>query len=443
MPTLSRLPLALLLASCAVEDPTSSTELAVSAIDRTPNHSGFAESVSTIGSVRSDLLFQVASNGRSCATCHDPAAGWTIRVPLSERLGEPPSVDGPLFKPFDASRNPAADHSTLAARQSLYSLVTSRGLLRTTEPMQPPPAPDFAVVSVADPHKFSTPTAFTRFRRPTSIANVALAQTMLWNGAPLDRRALLEMISHNAAAFHLQAPLTTTAARKVADEMDALFHAQGEDRVAGRLDADGARGGVIALTTETFVPGHDDPLQPGFDPNVFQLYGAWEALPPTTARNIRRASIARGEIIFNNRRITISGVAGLNDATRPTITGACSTCHNARNVGGHSVFRPMNIGTASPALAGATELPHLVVERTSTGERATVTDLGVANDTGKWDDLGKFSVPRLRGLASRAPYFHAGSHKSLADVVGFYNARFSIGLTATEKEDLAAFLAAL
>jgi cytochrome c peroxidase len=46
-------------------------------------------------------------------------------------------------------------------------------------------------------------------------------------------------------------------------------------------------------------------------------------------------------------------------------------------------------------------------------------------------------------LAARAPYFHNGSARTLADVVTFYDQRFNIGFTEQEKKDLAAFLASL
>jgi cytochrome c peroxidase len=52
-------------------------------------------------------------------------------------------------------------------------------------------------------------------------------------------------------------------------------------------------------------------------------------------------------------------------------------------------------------------------------------------------------VPVLRGLSARAPYFHNGSARSLADVIRFYDERFHIGLSDREKEDLVAFLSAL
>jgi cytochrome c peroxidase len=63
--------------------------------------------------------------------------------------------------------------------------------------------------------------------------------------------------------------------------------------------------------------------------------------------------------------------------------------------------------------------------------------------TGKWADVGKFKGPVLRGLASRAPYFHNGFAATLDAVVEFYETRFNIGLTPREKADLAAFLRAL
>jgi cytochrome c peroxidase len=63
--------------------------------------------------------------------------------------------------------------------------------------------------------------------------------------------------------------------------------------------------------------------------------------------------------------------------------------------------------------------------------------------TGRWEDVGRFRVPVLRGLASRAPYFHNGAAESIEAVVEFYDSRFEMGLTAREKSDLAAFLRCL
>ena len=49
----------------------------------------------------------------------------------------------------------------------------------------------------------------------------------------------------------------------------------------------------------------------------------------------------------------------------------------------------------------------------------------------------------LRGLASRAPYFHAGQAKDISKVVNFYVDRFNIDLNSNKRADLEAFLLAL
>ena len=71
------------------------------------------------------------------------------------------------------------------------------------------------------------------------------------------------------------------------------------------------------------------------------------------------------------------------------------------------------------------------------------TDPGRAMVTGKMTNIGAFKPPILRDLAVRAPFFHNGSAETLDDVVNFYNARFTIGLTPQQHDDLVAFLRSL
>lgn len=52
------------------------------------------------------------------------------------------------------------------------------------------------------------------------------------------------------------------------------------------------------------------------------------------------------------------------------------------------------------------------------------TDPGRALITGLWKDVGRLKGPVLRALASRPPYFHNGSAKTLLDVIEFYDKRF-------------------
>ena len=63
--------------------------------------------------------------------------------------------------------------------------------------------------------------------------------------------------------------------------------------------------------------------------------------------------------------------------------------------------------------------------------------------SGQCKDIGRFKGPILRGLASRAPYFHNGSAATLQDVVNFYDQRFAIGFTDQQKTDLVNFLNSL
>jgi cytochrome c peroxidase len=103
---------------------------------------------------------------------------------------------------------------------------------------------------------------------------------------------------------------------------------------------------------------------------------------------------------------------------------------------------PLNIGVAA-ASRRTPDLPLYTLRNKATGEVVQTTDPGRAMITGRWNDIAKFKGPSLRGLAARAPYFHDGSAASLADAIEFYNTRFNIGLTVSEKADLIAFLQAL
>ena len=105
----------------------------------------------------------------------------------------------------------------------------------------------------------------------------------------------------------------------------------------------------------------------------------------------------------------------------------------------------MNIGIADVSNPlGVSYLPVITLrQKADPTKKITTTDPGRALVTGKWADIGKFKGPILRGLSARAPYFHNGSAESLKDVVEFYNVRFGMGLTESEKADLATFLSTL
>jgi len=124
------------------------------------------------------------------------------------------------------------------------------------------------------------------------------------------------------------------------------------------------------------------------------------------------------------------------------LTGTCTVCHDTPNAGNHSVSMPLNLGLTD-ASRRTPDMPLYTLRNKTTGQIKKVTDPGRALIDGQWKHIGRFKGPILRGLASRAPYFHNGSAATLGEAVDFYNNRFGMGLTAQEKSDLVAFLRTL
>ena len=274
-----------------------------------------------------------------------------------------------------------------------------------------------------------------------------------------DLRADLAHQAMDATLGHAQASVAPTQEQlqAIVDFEIAIATAQALDFHAGRLDAHGATGGPVTLarqTTPDFYIGINDPLGGNprgvpFDPKVFNLFNAWtnsqqHREEQANAQRIR-ASIARGQELFNSKPINITGIAGLNDELHlSNIPGTCGTCHDTPNSGNHSIAVALNIGVADPdSPLDVSYLPVMTLQNKVTHEIKVTTDPGRALITGLWTDIGKVKGPVLRGLAARPPYFHNGSAATLGDVIDFYNKRFDIGLTEQEKADLIAFLNAL
>jgi hypothetical protein len=112
-------------------------------------------------------------------------------------------------------------------------------------------------------------------------------------------------------------------------------------------------GGANILAQQRFWVGinetlGNDPTGDAFDEKSMRLFDEWNvpgAQYSHDARERARASVARGEQLFNTLPIAISGVGGLNDTTgQAVIHGTCTTCHNAPNIGNYSVALPIDIG---------------------------------------------------------------------------------------------------
>jgi len=443
-----------------------------------PNASGFVATYNMANQPidLSGPFFQsLGSNGRRCASCHLPAEGWSISADEVRARFEITQGLDPIFRTNDGS---VCDHnidtSTIAARRDAYRLLTGKGLIRIALPV--PANAEFEVVSVDNPYGCGDPATLSMYRRPLPATNLRFLSTVMWDGResstqtgtqkitpttnPGDLLADLAHQSLDATNGHAQAAIPLTAAQQqaiVAFEM-GLVTAQVFDYRAGALNANGALGGPATIATSAmpgFFVGINDPLGGNprgtpFTPAIFGLFDAWMPPAALTQRqgndpDSRRASIARGQALFNSKAIQITRVAGLNDdLNAATIPGTCGTCHDSPNVGNHSLAVPLNIGVGDlDSPLDLKYLPVMVLENKTTHETKATTDPGRALITGLWKDVGKVKGPILRALASRAPYFHNGSADSLDDVLEFYDQRFHIGFTAQEKKDLVAFLNAL
>lgn len=407
----------------------------------------------------------LGSNDRTCFTCHQPQNDWSVSAAgVQARFYASYGTD-PIFRLVDGAVCPTADVSTPDAKRQAYSLLLSKGLIRIPLPM--PANAEFSIVSIDDPYNCNTnpatgltsPTTgiVSVYRRPLSATNLGVLATIMWDG----REPSLASQATNATLGHAQAGSAPTPAQvaEIVNFEAGLFTAQIFDHKAKALNALGATGGpaLIEQVVSNFYIGVNDafggnPRGVPFTNQIFDLYKSWENLPSNGEAAEARASIARGEKLFNNTPLSITGVGGLNDLTGiPVIPGFCGSCHDTPDAGSLSLNFLANIGVASAQLRSfasldAAGLPTFTL-RCNSGPRSgnvyAVTDPGRALISGKCEDIGKFKTATLRGLAGRAPYFHNGSAATLKDVVLFYNQRFGMGFSDQDIEDLTAFLKTL
>jgi hypothetical protein len=425
-----------------------------------PDATGVLGVVSTHGFDTDNPFFQpLGSNGRSCVTCHRPADGWSINPSEVQERFERTNGFDPIFRTNDGSNCEGADVSTLRDRRRAFSLLLRKGLIRVA--LDVPAGAEFDIIDVDDPYHCGAPlTTPSLYRRPLPSANLPFLSAVMWDGREslagqairdgLITQASDAVIGHAQGAGPSRAQLDA-----IVDFELGLYSAQEIDHAAGSLSHGDVRGGARALAREPFCIGINDPLDllpampgacpsssGGLNPLVFTMFRDW-----TAAASRRRLAIARGEAIFNTRHFVIDDVPGLNGKPGdpvggPIVNGTCSLCHDTPNVGNHSVAMALNIGV-SDASRRTRDLPLYTLRNRASGETVQTTDPGRAMVTGRWNDIGKFKGPILRGLAARAPYFHNGSAATLSDVIELYDGRFKARFTDQEKADLLAFLQSL
>lgn len=439
--------------------------------------SGVLETYSPSGRMEENGPFfqALGTNGRTCATCHVPANAFGLSATNAEKIYERSKGRDPLFATFDG----AACLGATPGHPLNFDLLRRYGLIRVGLPLAA--NRQFTITAVHDPYGCALVTdpasgvvTISVYRRPLPATNLGFLTAVQFDGredvAPLNDPAtfaanLLTDLKHqalDATLGHEQASVAPTDAQltQVAEFEGGLYSAQAADSNAGWLGSEGATGGPRFLAGVTFFPGINDPLGGNptgatFNPDVFTLYSNW-----INSSDPYRRSVARGEEIFNRHPLFITDVRGLNDALGQTvIEGTCSTCHDAPNVGGHSLPVPLEIGTSRSAHYESNSQIQAAVSQLSmpdlpvfeivcnagldAGETTYTSDPGKATLSGLCVDVGRGKGPILRGLAARAPYFHNGAAATLDQVVAFYNLRFQMNLTPQEQRDLVNFLKTL
>jgi len=443
---------------------------------------------------RNAFFQSLGTNGRSCATCHVPSQAMSISPPDVRRRYEATRGQDPLFVSMDGANCDSVKRSDRAG----HSLLLQHGLIRVAITL--PASLQFTITAVHDPYgcalatdPIQGTTTVSVYRRPLPATNLAFLSSVMWDGRETpaalasgdtfvaNLQADLAAQATSAVLGHAQAlaPPTTRQLNEIVEFELGLYSAQMWDEKAGALFLYGAHGGSVALSRQEYWPGINDslggdPSGQAFDPTSMTAFEAWSGAGLTPAdRNVdgrapARRAVAAGERIFNTAPLTITDVRGLNDNAalgKPAaIKGTCATCHDAPNVGNHSLPLPLDIGVGHPSLANFESDPNIAAalaevdsadlpvfridgcaDAFNPGKLAPLytTDPGKALISGQCSDLNRVKGPILRGLAARAPYFHNGAAASLRQVVDFYDKRFNMHLSDQQKADLTAFLGSL
>ncbi|HEX4230974.1 MAG TPA: hypothetical protein VHZ07_20020 [Bryobacteraceae bacterium] len=396
----------------------------------------------------------LGANGRACITCHQPGGAMSVSVDMIRKRWVDSGGKDAIFAAIDGSNCPDLPQDVPQS----HSLLLNRGLFRMVLPWPPRASdgsvihPEFRIEVVRDPTGCNTNKVYgllsphpsiSVFRRPRIVANF---KYVLSRGSDFElmsdgREPSLRSQAITAALTHEQAkaaPAKEQLDRIVDFEMQ-IFAAQSSHIRGGLLDENNVLLGPenLAYRKASLLSGGPASAAPSFD--------LWRSPKTSDLVNDFRASIARGSNLFFRRRFKVPEAVLHTGPSVRSSSATCATCHQG------GISRSMDIGTTDrPDLDQANDLPLFRITCDSSvpphpllGRVIYTEDPGRALATGKCADVGSIVMQQLRGLAARAPYFANGSAKTLADVVDFYDRRFSIGYSQQEKQDLIDFLSVL
>jgi len=422
----------------------------------------------------------LGSNRRACVTCHQPAYGMSFSAEAARELWRRTNGKDPLFAAIDGSNCPDQPQEL----ESSHSLLLNRGLIRVYLPI--PKNAEFSIEVVSDPPACNTSPTYglksanpmvSVYRRPRMAANLkyvtnpgpaivlklgALADKDPVTGRPVGmnfmadaREATLTTQARSASLGHIQAAsVTDEQLRRIVDFESQVYVAEISDRNGGNLAEPGGPASLGPKAMADHKPGvlGDNDYDP-----VFMLFDAWKK-PGHTPQDQFRASVARGADIFMFRQFWLRDATHINSiGLGNPLKRTCATCHNAQMTGQDLSAGWVDLGTTNyprwtepPLYSAAQELPVFKVTCKPSasphpylGRVIYTTDPGRALISGRCVDVGSIVMQQFRGLAARAPYFSNGSAKNLRELVDYYDRRFEMRLSETEKQDLINFLGVL
>ena len=314
---------------------------------RSVNSHGIDATYSTAGYIDTNNPFfkSLGTNGRSCSTCHVPSEGWVITPKGVQARFEKTKGMDPLFRLNDGANSPVAAVSTLEERRNAYSMLLSKANIRVG--MSIPANAEFTLVEADDPYGHASAAELSLFRRPMPSTNLKFLSSVMWDTRETTQMAgsgncifgtstcfapvssdLANQANH-ATKGHAEAlaELTAEQRNQIVTFESGLFTAQVVSKEAGDLIVGGGLGGPQKLSSQAYYFGINDTVagdyvtRAAFNPNVMTLYDAWNRSNPdrhdesehALDNGSGRAAIARGQALFNTKRIQISNVKGLND----------------------------------------------------------------------------------------------------------------------------------
>jgi cytochrome c peroxidase len=361
------------------------------------------------------------TNGRSCATCHIPGAGFTIS-PAAVQTLHAQHPDSPLFTAITADAGPDVTPAEQLAQ------LTNHALIRVNIGN---PYYDAHYHDPMDPMGMYNPQVIRLWRSVPTSVNSGLDNTMAFND-PVTHAA-----SKGTVMWDLREPSLEHQA------FDATHgHAQETGPLPGNFGANVAafESMKCAVPAELGKPGlkllhpkldpnHSDPSDPFFGTPVFN--------PATFKKDFLKTANIRPGSLEEQGMMLFAGTP-----SHPH----CIVCHNQPETlaGGTKIMRSAGVSEANDLNF---PMVHMrLKDAHGMWHQVTTSDPGVAVTTGRYEDLNTFKVPQLRGLSNFGRYFHNNKVTNLDDVMEHYKEALPEifhDLRGRDRQAIAAFLNAI